>query len=277
MEKVSPSIDRNAFLFLWNSNGYSYSEKLLPKIKEFKETGSTRDTWSIGWHKKVKLGDRAFLTRVGNTDKKGIFASGTIICPPHPFINYEGKEKKGVEILFDAFLDPENEEILDLESLKLEIPSQDWSRRPSGTMINDFEKVETLWSNHITKENLFFNFDPSEQPLLEGNPYQLFLTSYERDRQARLICLKHHGYSCVVCGFNFKYIYGDIGNEFIHVHHLQQLSNIKGEHRVYPITDLCPVCPNCHAMLHTRKPSYSIRELKEIIEMQKNKKSNISV
>ena len=34
---------------------------------------------------------------------------------------------------------------------------------------------------------------------------------------------------------------------------------------VKPLKELFPVCPNCHAMLHRRKPPYSIEELREII------------
>ncbi|WP_425562212.1 HNH endonuclease [Mucilaginibacter dorajii] len=51
----------------------------------------------------------------------------------------------------------------------------------------------------------------------------------------------------------------------MHVHHLNQLSEIRGEHKTNPIADLCPVCPNCHAMLHKRSPAYKIEELKKII------------
>jgi len=35
---------------------------------------------------------------------------------------------------------------------------------------------------------------------------------------------------------------------------------------VNPEKDLIPVCPNCHSMLHKRKPAYSVEELKQIIE-----------
>jgi len=34
------------------------------------------------------------------------------------------------------------------------------------------------------------------------------------------------------------------------------------EYRLNPETDLVPVCPNCHAMLHTSEPPLSVDELK---------------
>jgi 5-methylcytosine-specific restriction enzyme A len=64
---------------------------------------------------------------------------------------------------------------------------------------------------------------------------------------------------------DFEKVYGEIGKGFIHVHHIVELSNIKSEYKVQPIEDLRPVCPNCHAMLHRKKPAYKIEELKEIL------------
>ena len=68
---------------------------------------------------------------------------------------------------------------------------------------------------------------------------------------------------------DFKSIYGEIGDGFIHVHHLVDLSTIAAEYKVNPIRDLRPVCPNCHAMLHKTKPAMSISDLKLILKQQK--------
>ena len=76
-----------------------------------------------------------------------------------------------------------------------------------------------------------------------------------------------HGYSCFVCGFNFFETYGEIGRQFIHVHHINPLSQI-GEQSVNPITDLVPVCPNCHCMIHRdKKYILTIEELKQILKI----------
>lgn len=74
-------------------------------------------------------------------------------------------------------------------------------------------------------------------------------------------CIDH----CSVCNFNFYDKYGEIGKDFIHVHHLVPLHEIKDVYEIDPIRDLRPVCPNCHAMLHKRNPALSIEELKEVI------------
>lgn len=91
----------------------------------------------------------------------------------------------------------------------------------------------------------------------EGSVTTISVNSFERSRKARSECIKHHGYSCKVCSMDFASQYGDIGVGYIHVHHLTPLSSISRGYEVNPITDLVPVCPNCHAMLHAGATSLS--------------------
>lgn len=98
--------------------------------------------------------------------------------------------------------------------------------------------------------------------LFEGMKKTVLVNSYERNQIARMKCIEHYGVQCVVCGFDFEKVYGDIGKGFIHVHHLTQLSDIGQGYEVNPVKDLRPVCPNCHAMLHKKNPPYAIDELK---------------
>jgi hypothetical protein len=68
-----------------------------------------------------------------------------------------------------------------------------------------------------------------------------------------------------VCKILFKEQYGTIGEGFIHVHHVVPMSEIREEHKIDPEKDLCPVCPNCHAMLHKKAPPYTPAELRDIM------------
>ena len=56
----------------------------------------------------------------------------------------------------------------------------------------------------------------------EGTPNQVLVTKYERNPFARKTCIDHYGLSCSVCEFNFENEYGELGKDFIHVHHLRQ-------------------------------------------------------
>lgn len=101
--------------------------------------------------------------------------------------------------------------------------------------------------------------------LPEGKKKQVIVNTFERNTVARNLCIKYFGAQCSVCDFDFDKKYGTIGKGFIHVHHLVELSTIGAEYKVNPITDLRPVCPNCHAMLHQKSPAYNIEELRDII------------
>lgn len=78
-------------------------------------------------------------------------------------------------------------------------------------------------------------------------------------------CIDHYGTNCFVCGFNFGKVFGRLGEGFIHVHHLQPLSEIGREYEVDPIKDLRPLCPNCHAMIHRRSPPLAIDDLENVL------------
>ncbi|WP_227006553.1 HNH endonuclease [Shewanella donghaensis] len=110
-----------------------------------------------------------------------------------------------------------------------------------------------------------------EQPteLIEGAIRQVTINAYERNPKARAACIEEYGATCQVCDFNSEAKYGDIGKGFIHVHHKVDIATIGESYQVDPINDLIPVCPNCHAMLHTEKPAMSIEKLKQIIDNDK--------
>jgi predicted HNH restriction endonuclease len=98
--------------------------------------------------------------------------------------------------------------------------------------------------------------------MYEGVTKKIAVNVYERNPVARRICIDHYGYSCTICGFNFEEAYGELGKEYIHVHHMKPLSEIGEEYKIDPIGDLRPICPNCHAMIHKRNPPYSIEEVR---------------
>jgi len=99
----------------------------------------------------------------------------------------------------------------------------------------------------------------------EGASHAILINAYERDPRARQACINHWGTACVACGFDFGQKYGELGQGFIHVHHIVPLSETSYDYELDPIKDLRPVCPNCHAMLHRKRPVLQIDDLVEII------------
>ena len=99
-----------------------------------------------------------------------------------------------------------------------------------------------------------------------GAKKQVRVNAYERDPRARRACLKHYGYTCAVCGFEFEKRYGELGKNFIHVHHLNPLSLTDEGYLLDPVADLRPVCPNCHAMLHRGENVLTVDELRKRVK-----------
>lgn len=109
-----------------------------------------------------------------------------------------------------------------------------------------------------------WGFVRSEIVYKEGKRFSITSTAIERDSFARKRCLEYFGYTCQVCGMNFEEVYGKIGKNFIHVHHRVDLAHKEGEHMIDPVKDLIPLCPNCHAMIHTERPAMSLEVLQDI-------------
>lgn len=89
--------------------------------------------------------------------------------------------------------------------------------------------------------------------LSEGDLVELHITKHERNPGLRRRCIDIQGWRCKGCGLDFKEKYGDLGVDFIEVHHLYPISQTEGEHEVDPGKDLVPLCANCHAMIHRLK------------------------
>lgn len=99
----------------------------------------------------------------------------------------------------------------------------------------------------------------------EGGKKSLTVNVYERNRFARTLCIKYHRPICYICKFDFGKTYGQEFQNKIHVHHIIPLSEIKEEYEVDPISDLIPVCPNCHFVIHSKRPALSPLEVITIL------------
>lgn len=127
------------------------------------------------------------------------------------------------------------------DNLKIYVPLAEW--------------VVTHYPDDITSE--YYRHSGIRTVLVNG---------YERDPKARAACIEYYGCACYICHFDFSKAYGEIGREFIHVHHLKEAALIGDEYEVNPIADLRPLCPNCHAMVHRTRPAMSPEALRSLID-----------
>lgn len=110
----------------------------------------------------------------------------------------------------------------------------------------------------------------------DGEVRDVHCHGYERDPKNRAACLKHFGYKCQICGFDFSVFYGPEFAGKIEVHHIDPLCRTKSSHDIDPIKDLIPVCSNCHTALHSKKGGrdevYLPDELRAMIKYNAEKK-----
>lgn len=107
---------------------------------------------------------------------------------------------------------------------------------------------------------------PSGLP--EGAPFQSSVTRHERSPVNRLRCVQFYGYSCWVCDLNFAERYGTLGGEFIEVHHLFPVAQLPEGYVVNPITEMVPLCSNCHSMAHRQNPPVHPASLRALLNLE---------
>lgn len=262
------------YLLAWNPKRWIW-ENIIQMSDEVKMGMVVHDRWSSGMSRRPKIGDRFFLIRLGE-EPRGIFASGSIVKDSFKDLHWDeeksllGETTNYVEIRYDTLLNPNLDSILPRELLSMPpLSEMHWDTQMSGVQIPDniAIELEQIWGNFRNATAFTFpeEVDQAQKDIFEGAVCKVTVNAYERNPEARNQCIKHYGAECSICGFNFFEAYGDIGKDFIHVHHLKQISEIGETYKVDPINDLRPVCPNCHAILHKRRPSYTIDEVKSFL------------
>ena len=100
----------------------------------------------------------------------------------------------------------------------------------------------------------------------EGASSKILVNRYERDPRNRKAAIALHGKTCMACGFNFQAVYGELGDDYIVVHHVIPISDMGDDYKVDPAKDLVTICANCHAMVHRTSPPLTINQLKNLLD-----------
>ncbi len=257
-----------SYLYTWNPSKWIWSD-FQDAIYRVNNQKTYDMYWSCGNTKRIATGDIFFLMRLG-VEQKGIIGCGYVSSMPYLLPHWNkvkaaaGEETLRTDLLFKCLsMDP----IVSLDSLQERYPQHYWTPQSSGSSISDDIALE-LFSLIQKDENLEFTPISEREVRLyaEGKAKVVSYRTYDRSPAARQACIEHHGYDCCVCGFSFEEEFSDLGKNYIEVHHLKQIADIAKEYEVNPITDLRPVCANCHRMLHKSRPALSIEELRNIIE-----------
>lgn len=177
----------------------------------------------------------------------------------------EYKESQGGYYVRLKLLEQIDSDKLTLETLKangLNAAPQS-PTRVAGDLLSYIESIFEFETDDYFPEVI-----PPTMGISEGLKKTVIVNKYERSSLARALCTEHNGVICRICGFDFRKTYGEIGKDFIHIHHIIPLHQISSEYKIDYKKDLIPVCPNCHAMLHRKVAGkeLSVEQLRVIVK-----------
>ena len=264
-----------AIILVWNPghwNAWTYPAV----VDQVAETGRFLATWSVGAQADIPSGADAWLLFQGR--RGGLIGHGVVVSGhPQPRSRPAAgdtvpQEPQGessplyVRVAFDALL-PAGDHI-DAGILADAVPGVAWdSITSSGLGVDpaDEPRLRALWRDFGPVPGA----DPT-QPVPGTFPDEAVsrveVNRYERSTDARRACIAHRGTRCAACGFSFEVAYGEPGKDFIQVHHVVPESQLGSGYQLDPVTDLVPLCANCHAMAHhgVRTPR-TIAELRRLL------------
>ena len=128
----------------------------------------------------------------------------------------------------------------------------------SNIMIEDLRKMLSIYDKSILLGG-FSLFDEEfddvipEDAMLEEKRLYRYHRKLERNSANAMKAKVFHGYTCQVCGINFREKYGIIGEGFIEAHHKIPLHLLNADYVLLSVrSDFAVVCSNCHSMIHRK-------------------------
>lgn len=261
------------FILTWNPSKWAMPESEYNEAVTITAAGGeTDDQWRVGNRTGgIGFGDYAYLLR--QHVNRGIVGAGYFTSEVYQGDHWDGsgREANYARVAWTSWLPVDDR--LPTEVLKSSVPGVAWDRiQGSGVQMLEASArgLDELWADHLDQIGYELAGSPEEvrpsDSYREGSVSRVEVNRYERNPKARAAALALHGRDCVVCGFSFEARYGDLGADFTQVHHLRELSSLPKGYKVNPETDLVPVCANCHAMLHRRRPALTPDELRNRLQ-----------
>jgi hypothetical protein len=251
------------FLLTWNPQK---GVKLDPAgiARKLKARRTVSDDWSCGRSRQIRKGARLFFMQQGPRPR-GIIGSAVAMSDCRVGDSWEDeKAKKGgmatyVQLKWVDMIDPAVRMPLDPSQFGGVMADGYWRPQSSGTRIpaHVAKELERLWSAHIGGAGAAFDVGDVAGGFEEGKQSRVYVMhrSRERDlRGAKIALAKANNKGRLVCevpgcGFDFHDVYGAVGADYAHVHHLTPLSRLRGATRM-TVDDVAVVCANCHGMIH---------------------------
>ncbi len=242
--------------------------RIVENISEIYDNISMLEEYLSG--KRGEIFRKEALKKIGKgTNFVSYIVEGEYRFAPSRFVGYlnnnfevhlekgNGKDGKDTSPQIDKILKEKRSYSDKFEKLYLEYCNQ-IGASPKN-MINTQRKY---WIKTNDAIHSIYNIQDFEEGTLKERKH------FYRERNLSLISqlknLKSIDLSCEVCGFNFEKVYGDIGIGYIEAHHTIPISEMSDGHKT-KLSDMVILCSNCHRMIHSKRPCYTVDEIKRKI------------
>ena len=260
----------NAIIVGWDPAGWN-RWNYAAVVEQVALTGLRLEPWGVD--RGVAAGTDVWLLLLG-AQGPGLIGHGVVLseqeepekpAQPEPAAT-SGHTECILQVAFDALL-PLGDQV-PAALLREAVPGVAWDGDDIAGMEpgpGDEVPIRALWATHGPAQGA----DPT-QPVPGTYPasavVRVTANRHEHDPVARRACIAHRGTNCAACGFSFELAYGEVGADFIHIHHVVPASQLGRGYVLDPLTDLVPLCGNCHAMAHHRvNPPRTEAELRQIM------------
>ncbi|MCU1565853.1 MAG: restriction endonuclease [Pseudarthrobacter sp.] len=234
-------------------------------VEHVAESGRLLERWNVGRRLDIFPETEVWLVLQGTTEAgSGLIGHGVAMSAP---VEDREREDGGgyLSIAFDALL-PLGEQIRP-DVLRAAVPGVRWDGGTAGPVAVPppaEAELRKLWREQGPPTASHTGLVPGTYP--PAAVTRIEVNRYERDPDARRVCLAFHGTSCAACGFSFEASYGDAGTDAIEVHHTVPPVMLGAGYTLDPVADLVPLCPNCHSVAHHGVASpRTVSELRNII------------
>lgn len=253
------------YLFLWQPVPEWPEAYIDGLMARFDAAGSIVEDWRCGSHKAIRQGDRAYV--FAQADKhRCIFAVGTVDGRPKE--REPGQTLPKVPLRLEIMAHPNSGGLIGREAIAAIDPGELKGMRPSGRSITPaiargFDRL--LAGRPILVPTLD---DVSAPTDIDEIPEYRLHRRIERNRATARLAKDVHGLRCQACRLDFMELYGELGRDFIEVHHRRPLAGLTGSGRVTlrVATDLAVLCANCHRMIHRLPDPGDVEALRVILE-----------
>ncbi|WP_026264507.1 HNH endonuclease [Arthrobacter sp. 135MFCol5.1] len=233
-------------------------------VEQVMESGRFVDRWKLDSRPEAVPGTDAWLLLRGGGQGNGLIGHGLVESEPYqvPAAGHAADTGWFITVVFDTLL-PIGEQT-GPEIIECAFPGGFLAGESAHSLVDVPPECEPalhrLWRGQGPAMT-----DPDEIPGGTFHPSavrHVQVNRYERDPDARRLCLAFHGTSCAACGFSFEATYGVAGAAMVAVHHLVPAEMLGNGYQLDPVADLVPLCRNCHVVAHSENPPRTVAELR---------------